>query len=365
MTHHHCSPCLAARTAGSLRAHLENHQPKRPVPPVRETSPLLRETAAAAIPPFPATTPHPGIRPAPAPYPAPRCLRASLADRPARQIPAHAPRAATRLLRESVRTPIPAPRAPSPAQAHSQLAVPARTWSSAAAIRVACRTPIHLAPFVTWLCLLPFRGQMTCHVTRRRRHVHQPTVCLVPGRGVSHFYFPHAIQNRLPKISEHRERFRGHHRLVQHLPHNRKLHERSRPAFACYKSIRAPDQLKESFFPGLHTHFHVNPRIELGGLEKFRGHPGCFPAGFLGSAGHRFHHPAVTAATNRETVLRQSSPQDPRLFVIRVSLARPRTPKYGDDKFFAHLQSSTSLRVLVLQSALRRRHIEFLQHRHT
>src|SRR6266403_1048732 len=42
---------------------------------------------------------------------------------------------------------------------------------------------------------------MTCHVARRRRYIHQPPVCLAPRRRVSHFYFPHAIQNGLFNIS--------------------------------------------------------------------------------------------------------------------------------------------------------------------
>src|SRR5260370_690985 len=123
-----------------------------------------------------------------------------------------------------------------------------------------------------------------------------PGSSAAPGRRMSQFSFTHAIQNRLPEISQHGERFRCHHRLVQHFPHHRKLDERSRPAFARYKTIRAPDQLKEPLFPGFHPHFHVDPGIELGSFEKIRGHPQCFPAAFLRSAPRCFHHPTLTAA---------------------------------------------------------------------
>src|SRR5438093_8453409 len=209
------------------------------------------------MPPFPTTTPHPGMCPDPPPGPCPRCLPASLEDRPARQNLARAPRAATPLLHESAQRPIPAPLAPSRARVHPQLDVQARTSSSSAAIPAACRTPIRLEPSVTSLCLLQSSGQMTCHVSRRLRYIHQPPVRLAPRPWVSQFHFPHPIQNRLPEISEHRERFLRHHRLVQHFPYDGELHERAGPALASHKSVRAPDKLKEPLFPGLHAHFEV------------------------------------------------------------------------------------------------------------
>src|SRR5437660_1802776 len=316
------------------------------------------------MPPFPTTTPHPGICPAPAARRHPRCVPASLEDRPARQNLARAPRAATPLLHKSAQMPIPAPLAPSRARVHPQLDVRARTSSSTAAIPAACQTPIRLEPSVTSLCLLQSSGQMTCHVSRRLRYIHQPPVRLAPRRGVSQFHFPHAIQNRLPEVSEHRERFLRHHRLVQHFPNDCKLHERAGPAFARDKSIRAPDELKEPLFPGLHAHFEVNPRIQLCILEKIRGHAVRFSSGFLRAARHRFHHPAVTAAANGETVLRQRSPEHARLIIIPVSFVRPRTSKYRDDELFVHLQSSALLWMLAFPATFWRRYVELLDHRH-
>src|SRR5882724_5302864 len=175
---------------------------------------------------------------------------------------------------------------------------------------------------------------------------------------------PHTIQHRRPEISKHGERFTRHHRLVQHLPHHRKFHECSRSAFARHKSVRAPDQLEEPLFPGLRPYFHVNPRIEFRSLEKLRRHTVCSPTSLFRTARNRFHYSAVTAAANRETVPRQSSPQDSCLFVVSLSFVRPRTSKHRDDEFFSHPRSSSSLRVLVIQPTLRRRHIEFLEHRH-
>src|SRR5260370_35076506 len=97
-----------------------------------------------------------------------------------------------------MQTPIPDMRDPPPAQVHSPLAAPARTLSSAAAIPAACQTPIRLAPSVTFLGSLQFRGQMICNVARSLRHVHQPPVSLTPRPRVSQSYFPHPLQNRLP-----------------------------------------------------------------------------------------------------------------------------------------------------------------------
>src|SRR5260370_27749792 len=205
---------------------------------------------------------------------------------------------------------------------------------------------------------------MTCHVARSRSPTRQPPVGSAPGGRVSHLYSPHAIQNRLPEVSETRKWFLRHPRLVQHLPHTRKLHERSRPALARHKSVPAPDQLKESLFPGLQAHFDVNPGIELRAFEKIRGYTGRFPAGFFRATGYRLHHAAVTAAANGESVLGQRAPQDARLFIVRVTLARPRTPHHSHDQFFPHLQFSISLRVFVFPASLRRRHVELLDHRH-
>src|SRR5260370_8766495 len=74
--------------------------------------------------------------------------------------------------------------------------------------------------------------------------------------------------------------------------------------------------------------------------------------------------PPKPATANRETVLRQSSPQDSRLFIVRVTFARPRTAKHGDDKFFLHRRSSILPCALVFQLPFRLRHVELLEHRH-
>src|SRR6266568_2720142 len=271
---------------------------------------------------------------------------------------------ASALLRESTQTPIPAPGVPTPAATHSLLAAQGHTWSSTATIPAACQIPIRLAPFVTSLGLLQLSAQMTRHVARRRGHIHQPPVCFAPWRGMSQLHFPHAIQHRLPEISEHREGFLGHDPLVQHFPDDRKLHERPCPAFACNKSVRAPDQLKEPLLPGLHPHFQINPGIQFRSREKICCHAIRFPASLFRAARHCFHDPAVTAATDGESVLRQSSPQSPRFFVVHVSFAWPRTSKHCHNEFLLHQRSSISLRLFVFRPALRRRHIEFFEHRH-
>src|SRR5713226_4175708 len=323
-----------------------------------ETSPHLHETAAATMPTFPVRTPHRGIRPAPARPPALRCVRASLADQPARRIPIRAPLAATPVPRESRQTSLPAPRAPFPARAHSRLAAPARTSSAAAAIPAACRIRGLLGWSVTCLWLLQLFPQMKRNFAGRRRHMHEAAVCLTPRRWMSQLDFPHTFQDRLPKISEHGKRFLGHHRLVQHFPNHRELHKRPRAASACYKAIRKPDQLEQSFFPALLPHLHVNPRIDLRRFEEFCRHPVSFSARLFRAPRYRFHHAAITAAANGEAVFRAGPPQHARLFVSRVSFMRARTTKHRDNQFFPHLGFSILLAVFMLRPALRRRHIK-------
>src|SRR5207247_8631933 len=113
-----------------------------------------------------------------------------------------------------------------------------------------------------------------------------------------------------------------------------------------------------------YPHCTSYPRIALPPLQTPRVLTVLLAARFFRAARHPFHHAPIPAAADRESVLRQSTPQHARLFIVRVTFARPRTSKYRDDKFFPHLQSSTLLWVFALTAALWRRYVELLDRRH-
>jgi len=317
----------------------------------KETSPLLRGNCAAAIPLFQQRRPS-GIRRLQR-HPGPSMRSTSLCGSPARQT--QLTLGAQPLARfTNMRTPIPAPRGPSRLKRiHSS--TPRRTrrpqpqqFAQLVELQYVCAVR-DMVMFASISC------QMICTSPGGRRHIHQPAVASAPRRRVST-----STSRRDPepaaKNLEHREGFRGHHDLfsISTQPISTSVPVR----LAATKTIRAPDQnAKSRSFPGLPAHFDVDPGIELRGFEESAVTPMFFPPASFAPRDTASNRAAVTAAANRKSVLRQSSPQDPRLFIIRVSLARPRTPKHGDDKFFP-ICSFDSLRVLVFQPVLRRRHVE-------
>src|SRR5258708_13328173 len=75
------------------------------------------------------------------------------------------------------------------------------------------------------------------------------------------FHFANAFNNGRPEISQHRQRFPCHDRLVEHLPNHGKLHERPSPAFTGHESMRHSNQFKQAILPSRHPPFHSNPPI--------------------------------------------------------------------------------------------------------
>src|ERR1700730_7474525 len=185
--------------------------------------------------------------------------------------------------------------------------------------------------------LLQLLEQMMRHVARCSGDAHQAPLGLAPGRQESQFDLAHSLEDGLPEIAKHDERFRFHHRLVEHLPDHRQLDERARSTFAGDESIGEANQFEQALLPCRHTHFHINPGIRWGG-EKVRRHAVGFPTRLFGAARNPGHHPAVTTATNRETVFRQSPSALAGLFIVWSAFLRARAAKYGDNGVFAHLR---------------------------
>src|SRR5438876_4925908 len=162
------------------------------------------------------------------------------------------------------------------------------------------------------------------------RCMHQFAVRFAPHGRMSQLYFSHALQDGRPKIAQHHHWFSRDHGFVQHLPHHRKFHKRSRAAFARHKAMREPHQFKQSFLPGLHANFFVNPSIDLR-LEKFRGNTVRFCTGASRAARHCLHHAAIATAANGKPSFAERPSKRLCFLVIGFVFARTRTAKACDD----------------------------------
>ena len=69
------------------------------------------------------------------------------------------------------------------------------------------------------------------------------------------------------------------------------------------------------------------PPIVRARFEKFRGHRHCSPARFLRSARNRFHHSAISAAADDESLLGERRAERARLGVMRIACAGRELPK--------------------------------------
>src|SRR5882724_1837832 len=147
---------------------------------------------------------------------------------------------------------------------------------------------------------------------------------------MSQLHFSHALQNWRPKIAQHHHWFSSDDGFVQHFPHHRKFYQRSRATFACHKAMREPHQFKQSFLPGLHANFFINPPIDLR-FEEFCGNTIRFSADASRAARHRLHHAAIAAAANGKPGFAKRSSKHHCFLVIGFVFTRTRTAKDCDD----------------------------------
>ncbi len=127
--------------------------------------------------------------------------------------------------------------------------------------------------------------------------MHERFVALAPARRVTHFHFAHALDDWLPEISQHDKGFSLHGTFVQHFPHNRQFHQRSRTTGARHIPAPAFDQLEQPLLPRPHANLFLHPPVRVR-FEKFRRHRQRSPATFFRPARDRFHHSAVAAAAD-------------------------------------------------------------------
>src|SRR2546423_2957895 len=172
--------------------------------------------------------------------------------------------------------------------------------------------------------------------------MHQAAVALAPWRGVAQLDFTHAFQDRKPKITEHRERFSGHHRFIQHLPHHGQFNQRSRASFAGHKSMRDANQLEQAILPGSHANFFIDPWICFRG-EKFRRDAVSLAAALLRAARNRGHYASVAAAAHREIIFGQNAAERASRFVVSFPFLRARTAKNRNDALFFCAHSDFAL----------------------
>src|ERR1700730_12274919 len=153
---------------------------------------------------------------------------------------------------------------------------------------------------------------------------------LAPRRSMIAFDFSHALDDRLPEISQHDEGLIAHGALVQHLPDNGEFRQSTGAAGARNVPPAALHQCKEPFLAGLHTDLFVDPPVRPR-PEKSCCHRERSPSCFLCAARDGFHRARIAAAANNKSFRREGSPERLRLRITCVTLTRPRAPEDRND----------------------------------
>src|SRR4029077_6182467 len=99
-------------------------------------------------------------------------------------------------------------------------------------------------------------------------------------RAMGELHFAHALDDGPPEITKRGEWFRGQDRLVEHLPDNSQLYQRTGPPFARDETVGEANEFEEALPPGSDADFDVDPCICFRG-EEIGGHAVGFSSRFL------------------------------------------------------------------------------------
>jgi hypothetical protein len=91
--------------------------------------------------------------------------------------------------------------------------------------------------------------------------VHQRLAVLTETGRMPQLDFAHALDHRLPEISEHDQRLPAHRTLIQHFPDDGEFDQRSGPTRAGDISAPALNQFEQPGLPSFHADLFVHPPV--------------------------------------------------------------------------------------------------------